>query len=1269
MVSAKRKASRADVEQKSLKAKMTMPEEAEGEIEMYSDEDLEGGFEEISESEANGEAMDEEVHSTESFVQEDQVMPTNQGETSNQVKGADARFTVPSLEEIHGLKETSELYMNNVFKLQMDEMIRQVQPDFDNAKAMERALKRIQHVLNSIPSLPPQPLADALNSLQTLTGQSIIPPFCDPRPDENVAYKFAFEKPEQLHLIGSWPLRTATRRLGELDVDMEVCMPSSLFQEKDTFNARYFHKRAFYLAVLAGMLQRDEKLGMDVEFMNAAHNDRLTCLVLRPQNASKKVFSQFKAVIRIHAAHSMGTFPLGRLAPNRNSLRGAALNASEGAHLAPTPRYNSDLASDALRMPHLLLLHSTSEKCAGFVEACQLLKTWASQRGFGSVLSPVSASTKAPKRLMVAGSENTRFFLTMLLTHLLHGNEPSSGLRGRTLHSERSKLSFGYSSYQLMRGVLDFLAKHPWSEKPVFMRSHASFGLSSHAELIPPTTYSVCRRVFVDPSGCLNLLAGWPDASLDLLQQEAAQTLHMLNDTETDSFRTLFLTPRISPVDRFDEAGVATVSVPKTSDLVRVLDASNSRAFAIEHFINIGAKALGSRAWYIGVCYQARASTWALDESQPTVSRRVEFGLRLNNEHAWRQVEHGPSPEDSVACTAFRAFWGNVAELRRFRDGRVVESVVWPVANLTQRAALPRRVLQHAWQKHACITSVSKLKFVNAVFDHLLEIPADLASRAYIKPPQEVGFQAVQGAYDALVKQLRAMDDLPLSVIGVQPVAAALRSMSPYAPGALKLAELGNEVPDCASYLPVHSMILTMESSGRWPDDLAAIQEMKTALYERMAAVLAPKMPGATLCVVYDRDAHNGETIQDQTSLYITVPAGFAFACRIHHDREKHLLERVIRSSSGIAKHRAEQALSRWNTRFVHQPKHHAALQAVQNQHPSLGGCVRMTERWIAAQMLSTQVPWEAVELLTAAVYTSSEYVPPTTSVAGFFRVLSLLRDWDHRENLLLVPIEAASKRAHEFQIAKSEDDRKAAGTSATDLRQDTVMTPAISMQAQHRITAEENFRATRARDPAIHHAAWIISTEYDLNGQCWTRNTPTVTVADALRKLAGRALGLVEAPLVDEENRQVLFQPSLQMYDFVIHVHPSLNTRYAESLQPDASAWLAKDKHAPKNLRKSRPSQYGNEIRPDWDPVSEFVELVHHLYPGILRLFYDQYGGTVIGGIWEQKLKHPHKFKVMLGYNAVPNLSSEVVLNTDAILAEISRLGFGLVKDIEKSK
>lgn len=1239
---------------------------------MLSDEDMEGGFEDVEEENEDGadsggdevEASDEEPDGGDVPAQ---VPPT--------VRAHAAPYATPSNEEIQGLKETGELYMNNVFKLQLDEMLKQSQPRYSRAAPLELALRRLQTIFDALPSMEPRPLGVALRTLEERYGRPVYVPFAEPVPRKDAPFRFSFERPSRLSLVGSWPLHFAVRRPGDMDVDVEATMPSSMFQEKDTFNGRYFQKRAFYLCVLAEAIRAaandpqappKRRLSVHVQYMDMSGDRRRTCIVLRARgDQSDTDFSRTHAVIRIHLAHEPEVFPVGRLAPTRNSLRGAALGeeAEEEAKAVPTPRYNAALLSDALRTAHLVFLHEQARTCGAFAEATQLLKIWATQRGYGSVL-------QAGTRRLVAGTESARFVLTMVLAHLLQGAEPD----GRApAYAYRPKLRAGFSSYQLFRGVLEFLAHHDFERDPVFMRSQPRFGLASRSDKIPKDEFRAqFTRVLVEPSGSVNLFTDWPAASVDQLQHDAAQSMQMLNDAEGDHFAALFLQPCSPPATRFDEVAAASLSTAAATGgaEARIAHLDAPRTWAIERLLRVATMALGARARHVAVCYGENALPFDVPEAHgaaPAPGRRVELGVQLDAEHAWRQVDHGPPPEQAEAAAAFRAFWGEMAELRRFRDGRVLESVVWPVATLAQRAALPRRVLQHALAHHACITG--RLRFVGDAFAGLTEVAPPLAARAYLEDPAVRGFQLVQAAFDSLAKQLRALDSLPLSVTGVTPTDAALRSMSVFAPGPLNLGALGVRVPDTARFLRVQEVLLTLESSGRWPDDLAAIQAMKTAFYERLAAALSARLPDAQLRVAFDSDAEQGDRLHDASRLEVVLPTGFAFALRIQHEREQTLLQRVLRDERAEApRRRAAHALARYEATFVHAPRHHAALAALVHRYPGLAESVRLFKRWLGAQLLTPHVAPPAAELLCAAVFLSCERGAPCTGVAGFLAVLDLLRRWDWRETPLLVPLGAATAQAQ----------RAAEAAAAAAAAEGGVPPPpagAVAFPAADRATAEAAFRQTRASDPAVRHHAWFIATETDHASAAWCRDAPAAGVADGIRALATRALELLErsgASLRAAEVR-TLFTPTLAQFDFVVRLRPQVHVRYAEALAPDSRHWLAsRTGDAFRNLAGEAPmlpSVYGPEAHAGLDPVREYVELLQSIYGDTMRLFYDEHGGTVIGGLWNPSAAAAHPFKVLLGYSSVPlagERSGRVTLNRAGILAEVERLGAGLVESIE---
>ena len=57
-------------------------------------------------------------------------------------------------------------------------------------------------------------------------------------------------------------------------------------------------------------------------------------------------------------------------------------------------------------------------------------------------------------------------------------------------------------------------------------------------------------------------------------------------------------------------------------------------------------------------------------------------------------------------------------------------------------------------------------------------------------------------------------------------------------------------------------------------------------------------------------------------------------------------------------------------------------------------------------------------------------------------------------------------------------------------------------------------------------------------------------------------------------------------------------------------------------------------------------------------------YGGDQFGGVWDPSVKQARAFRVLGGFSSVP-VNKDVELNESGVLAEIERLGAGLVTTI----
>jgi U3 small nucleolar RNA-associated protein 22 len=90
-----------------------------------------------------------------------------------------------------------------------------------------------------------------------------------------------YAKPSNINVVGSYVLKTMVKSEGVLSIDMVVIMPSSIFQDKDYLNYRYFYKRAYYLACLAAGLQTSVSGQFTLKYEYLHGNTLLPILSLR----------------------------------------------------------------------------------------------------------------------------------------------------------------------------------------------------------------------------------------------------------------------------------------------------------------------------------------------------------------------------------------------------------------------------------------------------------------------------------------------------------------------------------------------------------------------------------------------------------------------------------------------------------------------------------------------------------------------------------------------------------------------------------------------------------------------------------------------------------------------------------------------------------------------------------------------------------------------------------------------------------------------------
>jgi U3 small nucleolar RNA-associated protein 22 len=197
-------------------------------------------------------------------------------------------------------------------------------------------------------------------------------------------------------------------------------------------------------------------------------------------------------------------------------------------------------------------------------------------------------------------------------------------------------------------------------------------------------------------------------------------------------------------------------------------------------------------------------------------------------------------------------------------------------------------------------------------------------------------------------------------------------------------------------------VVMQLESSGAWPDDLQAIKAVRAAFYIHLAELIGQHLSLRT----------------EVTAQFIDVWCeGFVFRLHIHHERELVLLERDDPEG------KAARAIRKRN---VMRPQHNSTLHGLYSRFPALGAAVRLAKIWVHSRtvtvvyyvahtsigfffpllnnivpldMFSGHISEETIELLVASVFARpAPFSAPLSPLIAFTRFIHLLAhyDWAH---------------------------------------------------------------------------------------------------------------------------------------------------------------------------------------------------------------------------------------------------------------------------------
>ncbi|KAI1863457.1 uncharacterized protein JN550_009568 [Neoarthrinium moseri] len=1019
------------------------------------------------------------------------------------------------------------------------ELVNDVQVDYGQAfEGVDQTLRQFKETIEALEPHDPELITKITASFQK--NEKITVPYPSPRPAKDSPYKLSFAKPSQVNVVGSYQLRTMVRSQPDMSVDMIVVMPASIFQDKDYRDGRYFLKRSYYCAYIAAGIRKSAP-SFDIAFDHLEGNQLLPVAVVRPKGtkSDKKGYA-----IRIIPCAPDGLFPTAKLGLTSSNTKDST---------KPTPFYNSTLRAESLFVPYLRLLNNAAKSCPAFREACMLGRIWLQQRGFGSSLSEGGFG---------------HFEWAVLVALLLQGG----GRKGEAV------LSSALNSSQLFKATMQYLALTNLQKKPVVFGSQSA-----------PDSLRQNGPVVWDAAREHNLFFKMTSWAVNFLQQQAKWSLAGLKSDSLDQFDSLFVVKVDQMLQTFDLV-VKIRSTAQCDDSGGDTSRGVAWDFA-ERLHRVLKRALGDRAQLVHAVLP-KHTAWSVTANPPgKKGGDILIGVVTDPSLVARKMDLGPSVEQKEEAAKYRDFWGEKAELRRFQDGSILESIEW---NLDSERSIPEQIIRYAAKKHFTLQG-DDLSFFGA---------NSFSKVAHLSYSDAQYFSAARQGFESLEKEIREVEDLPLHVRQVAPVAPELRYASLHPPSP-------------ASRLPM-DIALSFEASGKWTDNVAANQRLKMAFLLKLGASLGETNPEIKTHIGLEQVNHDSRNI---AFLDVSYEDGFVYRIRLQSDVDEKILETQLRNKQldRQALQDAAESLAICKRLYTNLPLHSQTLSTWCTRYPPLSDSIRMLKYWFSCHRLASHFNEELIELFALRAFiTPSPWQVPTSAMTGFLRAIHLIARWDWIDEPLV--------------IDHSE-----------------------SITAADRSAVSAQFHELRRQDPRMNRVVLFVATSHDTTGTAHTRNGPSRVVANQMTKLARSTCEAVKNKGVDLDPRS-LFQSSLKHYDVVIR----LNSKVLKAMMRDDGSKHSQFKNLDKLHGESGPLPL-IEL-----PAKTLAKQLNAIYSNAIVFFRGAGDDNIIAGLWNPEIgTRTRKVDMPCAYK--PDGEGESLqVDREAILSEIARVGGDVIEKIE---
>lgn len=1126
-------------------------------------------------------------------------------------------------QDIQIARETAELFKSNIFKLQIDELLEQIKLKDSHILRVEKFLHRFYDLVQEVPEWKTQELEDVEKYFK---GKIVSVPFVDPKPSVgSTNYKFNYLKPD-VSLIGSFALKTGFYQPQGSSVDVLLTMPEEIFEKKDFLNFRCIQKRAVYLAYLTHHLSLLFKKN-DLDFLNLEYSNfnddplqtmlKISCKEKTPSDLN---FFKTRFTINVIIGFPYGSFDAKKLLPNKNCIRIGDDNQT------PTPFYNFSVLSSSTNEHYLKYLHKVKKQTEQFKQAAILGKLWLAQRGFSSHMSCSKA---------LGGFGNFEF--AALMAALLNGG----GLNGNRI------LLHGFSSYQLFKGVIKFLATMDLCSKG-HLQFYSDYKFDSNVPTSKYVEEGFETPTIFDKTTKLNILSKVSLNSYRLLKLYAQETLQMLNDVVRDQFENVFLT-NLNKIKTVKYDLCYDLEIPSLSALYSKFGPQEKISFiSFENFLyhkisNIIKLSLEDRVRAVEVQFVNRKSTFSISKRKATTGPNfssIKVKLLVNGNESEKLVTRGPLNKEEFVeeSTSFRNFWGKKVSLRKFKDGSIANCCVWSTSSSD---TVISSILSYIFKRHLS-EDLKLTNNMNVQFQEMLPLP-NLPASSTIPVSNLSTYYNMKKSFDDLYKIMFELK-LPLSIKSILPTGSAFRytSLCQPVPFAFSNPEFFQDV------------ILEFETSTKWPDEITSLEKAKTAFLLKIHDTM--QSTHSEYKSFFSRDESIPYNLEVVT-LNILTPEGFGFRFRVLTERDEVMYLRAVNNARKEIRSELEISFLKFTAKYQASIRHTRTLENISHSYALYSPVARLFKKWLDAHLLLTHLPEELVELIAIKPFVDPHpFGVPGSVENGFLKILLFLSNWNWKEDPLVLDL----VKPNEF-----EDQETSLG--ASELNSSVLKKLSEKLTLAQFKSIQSNFQQLRKSDPHGLNVQFFVASKNDPSGILYSNGIP-LPIATRLTALAKVAISLLHSHGLNKQTIELLFTPALKDYDFVIKLKAPLPLKLSSGVLETSGF-----KNLSENLNKF-PNDL-NDMSTKMDPTYQLVKYLNMKYKNSIIFSSHCHIGVnggkngdenVITGLVKPLFKKPFKFKVNMDCNVKPVDSEHVELNKDAIFNEIGAFCKDLVVSFE---